>query len=189
MIHRPKPYFLRKMRQEEPLDSEIEQLKSTYNNGGLKAYEPEVANRLSNIPIEQINYTDPLTKEVLLWVYVGNYWWCRKRKKGKYEFARLVAIKNINSKKLEIYGLWDQRIHETIQKPVTVTKKDDSDVKGYIVGWNAYEVMIEWINKETGLRDLAIPVKDRNLIEFEFFEDEKQFRKVFETVAKNNKRG
>jgi hypothetical protein len=187
MIHRPKPYFLRKMRKEEPEENLIPNLIKKYKKGGLPKFEPEVAVQMGDVPLDQIYYTDPITKEVLIWKYVGNYWWCRKRKGNKYEFARLMAISNKNSSTVEIVGLWDVRKHDTKQESVVIKHKI-SGQRGCIVAWNEYEVLIEWIDNVTEVRALARPCRDFDLLEFKYIEDHNKFKTIFDMVTKNNKR-
>jgi len=186
MINRPRPFFLRKMRKEEPDIRYISRLIKNYRKGGLKEFELYIKEQMGNVPLDQIYYTDPYTKEKLVWVYVGDYWWCRKRKE-RYEFARMVAIRNKKDSAIEIVGLWDSRKHETRQEPVIVTHKLSNE-KGYIVGWNEYEVLIEWIDNRTEDRKIATPVKEMDLLEFKFIEDFDKFEIIFNMIAKNRRR-
>ena len=186
MIYRPKPFFLQKMRREEPDQRMLTILIKKYEKGGLPEFEPEVAVQMGNVPIDQIYYTDPFTKEKLIWKYVGEYWWCRKRKNKTYEFARLMAISNKNSSIVEIVGLWDKRKHETKQEGVIIKHKETGEY-GHIVGWNEYEVLIEWINKDTEERELARPFHNFDLLDFKFIEDYNHFKKIFKMVLLHHK--
>jgi hypothetical protein len=174
------------MRKEEPEEKLIPKLIQKHKKGGLSEYEPEIAIQMGKVPLNQIYYTDPITKEKLVWKYVGNYWWCRERKNNKYEFARLMAISNKNSSTIELMGLWDVRKHETKQEPVIITNKTTEE-HGHITAWNEYEVLIEWVNKKTERRKQAVPFFDFEQLEFKYQEDHDKFRRIFETINKKRK--
>ena len=185
MLRRPVDKYVYRLRKEDiPEEMQGEKIKR-YNEGGIREYEPEVKPKLDGIPLEQISFTDPLTKDVLKWVYVGDLWWCRKRKKPRiqYEFARVVAYVNDLKKPLaEIHGLWNNRIHLTKQKPIIVYR---NGMQGYIVGYNDFEVFVQWCDPITGERGIPSPVRSIVDVAFEFVEDFNKYSRVFANIKRN----
>jgi hypothetical protein len=180
MRHRPKPIFIRKMYIEKPPDHMRRKLIGRYKRGGLPDFEEGDRTALGGISLEQIAFTDPVTKELLKWVYVGSNFWCRVRKFGKkkdrvkYEFGRFCAL-NIHNNKIVAY--WNQGKHDFSEEPVRVFRRKDG-AWGIISGYNDYEVYIRWG------KDIAVPCRDIGEISFEFFEDEKKFSKIFSNIKK-----
>jgi hypothetical protein len=181
MQRRPLDGFIRRFRVEEPPDNLRRKLINRFKRGGLDGFESNIIKVMGDIKLVQVMFTDPITKERLLWKYVGELWWCRQRK-DCYEFSRLVAYVNKSGRLNEVEGLWDARRHVTKQQPVIMYR---GDVKGFVVGYNDFEVLVEWYNPETGLRSLAEPVRSIDNIRFEFVEDHKKFSKVFSNICKN----
>ena len=180
MEYRSRQPYIMKMRQEPIMDNLKKKMISRYNRGGLKEYEADVAPKMGKFRIEQIYHVDTVTKERLKWIYVGDFWWCRKRKKGKkgifYEFARLVAIENTRGGDVQmIFGLWDAGKHE--HKPELPTVIDtSSNITGVVTGHNEFEIWVKWSD---GRHE---PVADRGRVEFKFFEDHKKYSKIFDRV-------
>lgn len=180
MEYRSRPPYIMKMRKEPIMDNLKDKMISRYKKGGLKNYEEDVAPRMGKFRIEQIYHVDTETKERLKWVYVGEYWWCRKRKKGNkgifYEFARLVAIENTRGvTTFQIVGLWDARRHEHKPEPPIVTDTS-SHITGVITSHNEFEIWVKW---ENGKHE---PISDRARIEFKYIEDNKMYSKIFDRV-------
>jgi len=185
MEYRSKPYYLMRMRK-EPVPEDIKgKLVSIYEDGGLKEFEKDIAPRMGKLPVEQIYYTDPITHENLKWIYVGDFWWCRKRniiiedgkkrRKKQYEFARLMAIMNRKNPIDLIMGLWDARIHEFKKDPIIVFK---GDRKGVIVEYNEFEVVVQWCDDPKS-RSL---IREIDEISFKYMEDFKLFKRVFDNM-------
>lgn len=138
---------------------------------------------MEGVNIVQAAVTDPLSKEWLLWRYVGDFWWCRHRKKsGRYEFARMMALLDGAN---QLDGLWDSRRHVTHQQGVIVFRALDPLMKGYIVGRNEYEVFVEWEDRDTGMRGPSTPVKEMELLEFKYIEDFEQYKVIFSNLRKS----
>jgi hypothetical protein len=190
MRNRPLPYFTRFVRKENPPDKDFNILVKRYRKGGLKKYIGDDIVRLADVKLEQVCYTDPVSHEKLIWVYVGDSWWCRKRKGGNFEFARMVALVNQSAKKLisinrdvkknfEVDGLWDCRRHTHHPDPEIIYK---DGVRGYIVGCNQFEFLVEW--EINGIRSFAVPVNNLCGIDFEFEEDFKKYSKLLKSHLK-----
>ena len=182
MKNRPKEFFIRKIRKEEPLDSERSRLVVRYRKGGLKAFEPDIAPKMVDVSLEQAGTTDPLQHDVRKWIYVGEQWWCRRRVKKKkvyYEFARMVAIRNDETCS-EIEGLWDSRRHTTKQPPETVYKKG-LFISGRIIGYNEWEITVCWDTPGSVCASVS-PVRNINEIEFEYEEDFEKYSKIFKNI-------
>ena len=82
-----------------------------------------------------------------------------------------------------IVGLWDSRIHETKPEPEIVFNKDDK--RGVIIGYNEYEIIVEW--EINGKRPQTM-VRDIKDIKFKFVEDYNKYLKVFELIKKRKER-
>lgn len=187
MKNRSLPYYLRWMHKENPPKDIKKTLIFRFKKGGLKYLLGDDAKKLEGVSLEQIYYTNPLTNEYYAWVYVGDSWWCRKRESpSRYEFGRLVAVFNKKSNTVtevfEIEGLWDVRRHEHKVEPVIIYR---GDIKGYIVGFNEYEILVDW--EIDGSRSPTTPVSDVDGISFEFNEDLKKYSKLFDTIRKRRK--
>jgi hypothetical protein len=202
MISRPRPTFIQRMRKEDPPKYVRAKLIYRYKKGGMKSFEIDVIKRMGNISMEQIYYTDPFTKEVYRWIYVGDYWWCRFRKfdvvesdktkiktrykkfkRRRYEFARLMAVVNAvgENGKEQLDGLWDTRRHTHKTEPTLVYKNGR---KGFIVSFSEYEVLIEWVNSSTGEREIAVPLLDDDGLTYEYVEDWSKFTKLFSLIKR-----
>lgn len=184
MEHRPKEFFIRRIRKEEPLDKERRHLIWRYNRGGYTEFEPEVVDKMVGVAIEQAATIDPVQKDERKWVYVGDQWWCRRRKKKKkiyYEFARMVAIRNDKDCNI-IDGLWDSRRHVTKQPLMEVFSADRSR-KGYVVGYNEWEVLVQWVEENPLKRGPPVPVMRLEDIVFRYEEDYMKFRKIFANIS------
>jgi hypothetical protein len=184
MKHRPIDKFIRRFRIEPVPNNLRNKFISRFRCGGLQKFESNVISKMGDVKLIQFVYTDPLSKERLLWKYVGDLWWCRKHN-DKYEFSRLVAYVNKPGRMDEIDGLWDAGRHVTKQPLIVV---HNGDVKGFVVGYNDFEVLVEWCDKLTGARLLAAPVRSMNDLRFEFIEDHKLFFKVFSNIHKNERK-
>jgi hypothetical protein len=209
MINRPKPKYFRTFYKDGPPDKDRRKLIFRFKKGGLKSFEDDVADRMCGVSLDQYSFTDPYTKEVLKWIYVGNFWWCRFRKWGvkdisanefkkikvnKYEFARLLAgscekifrgEKNANNHGVIQYdGLWDSRRHEFKQMSEVVF--DKSGKKGVILGHNEWEVVVGWVH--SGKIGVGVPVRNPDELTFMFVEDFVKYKKIFELVRKHVKK-
>jgi hypothetical protein len=194
MINRPRPTYLMKMRKDEPHEKDVEELKRIYKCGGVKEFEPDVMIRMGDIKIEQYFHTDPYTHEKVKWTYVGNYWWCRRRRfsvkdtgpneyhrvrEEKYEFARIMAVVNANGIE-QLDGLWDARRHVFREPPERVLILGK---KAVIVGHNEWEVFVApLIGGDPGS---PIPIKKLSDLEFEFVEDYNKYKKIFGMIEKH----
>lgn len=179
MVLRPRPYFCQDLRKENPEKKDRNKLISRYKKGGIK-YEKDIIERLHGVNYNYI-FTDPITHEKLKWEYVGEYWWCRYRSKSKkYEFARLYAIITLaRNKPVQYDGLWDNRRHSFKPMPEVVYRVSD-DVKGFIVGYNEFEILVEWVYN--GVRQQAITIKDGTAVRFEFTEDYNKYKRILKYV-------
>ncbi len=184
MRYRTNQFFLQQMYKEPAPDNIRLKLIQRYKKGGLDHFEDEWVNRMAGININQPLINDPITKDRLKWVYVGDSWWCRKRnkvlsgkkiiKKPHYEFGRFVAISNKGTKN-EINGLWNSVIHCTTPEPIIVYFGDQ---KGRIIGRNEFEVYVK-------IGDGPVfPTKDINLWTFEFYDDFEEYKKIFANLRK-----
>ena len=175
MRKRPLMEFIRFFEKERPPSEIRSKLIRRYNKGGLKEFEPEVKLCLGDVPLGQIVFTDPVCGDRLLWVYVGDCWWCRKHRKcGLFEFSRLVARRN--DKVGEVVGLWDVRAHGFVAEPEVVY--DVVGNKGVIVGFNEFEVVVVWF--KDGVRGVGVPV--RGGLRFEFVEDYVKYRGILKDI-------
>lgn len=190
MINRPRPTYLMKMRKDEPSDMDVEGLIRTYKDGGVEVFEPDVKIRMGDLRIEQYFHTDPYTHEKIKWTYVGNYWWCRRRRFGvkddgskyrkvreeKFEFARLMAVVNAHGVE-QLDGLWDARRHSFREPPERVLIFGR---KAVVVGHNEWEVLVApLVGGEPGV---AVPVKKLCDLEFEFVDDFNKYSKIFRMI-------
>lgn len=172
MRHRPIYKFVKVMREEAPPKNIRSKLIETYESGGLKKFEEDV--HLSKLKFRSIiKSKHPVMVE---WVYVGQYWWCRKVGK-RYNFGRFVAI--YNDKECDkIDGIWDDDKHLIKDFPVIVYRGDN--VSGRIVGFNEYDVFVRWDDC-----DVDHIVRDFGVLRFEFVEDFNRFRNVFSNLRAN----
>jgi hypothetical protein len=192
MRNKPLPVFTRRFRQEPPPDDKKRALIECYKKGGLRSYELVYMLQMDRVSLKQAVITDPLVGDDLQWIYVGELWWCRKRKpkrgdkrgRTSYEFARLVALRKKEDNTFEVEGLWDCRRHEHKPEPVIVYKKVDPECKGYIVGRNEYEVLVAWEDRETLRRGVPVPVRSFEELVFEFTNDHDQYEAIFSKLRK-----
>lgn len=197
-LYKSKPYYIRRMRVEPIPDSVKKKMVSCFKNGGLKEFEADVKLRMVGVSISQIYLTD--TGESERWVYVGDFWWCRKlnfelvggkkvvkvsekdvvvgkrKKRVRYEFARLMAFENKKPVQ-SIVGLWDSRIHELKNEPRIVF--DVAGNKGVVTAWNEFEVVVDW---DIDGKKVTSMVKKFDDLRFKFAEDFKEFRKIFRLI-------
>ena len=188
MRRRPKDTYLKWMKKETPPREMRKDLIICYKDGGLKLFESSIAKLMGDIKIDQYQYTDPISGELLIWKYVGDHWWCRKHG-GRYEFARMVALIN-DSITSEIDGLWDAGKHVNKQEPEIVYRGDQ---KGCIVGYNEFEVFVDWLVpdgfgvslKHSGV---VVPIRNAENLSFEFEEDFNKYQKIFANILKRLKK-
>jgi hypothetical protein len=178
MRKRPVQPFIRKLIKEEPPQDIKSELISYYKSGGLLKFEDEFSKQMRSVVIEQPIITDYETKERLQWKYVGRLWWCRFRQRSKfYEFARMMALVN-KPDELVNESLWDDCKHIFKSDPVFIYK---GDRKGVIVGYNEFEVLVQWFNDD-GSRSLQEPLNNVSELGFEFIEDFRRFSKIFSNI-------
>jgi hypothetical protein len=181
-----------KMRKDDPSEKDIDRLKRVYKDGGVKEFEPDIKIRMGDIKIEQYFHTDPYTHEKVKWTYVGNYWWCRRRRfsvkdtglneyhkvrEEKYEFARIMAVINKHGVE-QLDGLWDTRRHSFREPPERVLILGK---KAVIVGNNEWEVLVAPVIG--GVPGVAIPIRKLDDLEFEFVEDYNKYKKIFGMIG------
>lgn len=195
MENRLRDIFLRKMRIEEPLKSERGRLLSRFKRGGLKEFEYKMLDKMEGISFNQAVSVDPIQRDQLAWTYVGEAWWCRKRKDKKskrfrYEFARFVAIRNDETCSI-IEGIWDSRRHITRQPPEVVELiKGPAICLGcscYICGYNQHEVSVHCSRRDTGVFVGVAYIKNFEDIKFKYIEDYEKYSKIFSNIEDRSK--
>lgn len=188
MRPRPQEEFIRKIRKEEPPDDIRKKLIRIFKSGGLEQFETDLQEKMRDVSFQQVGLPvvklssgklrPPTDTNLVNWIYVGDCWWCRQRKEKKhtyYEFARMVAIYN-RGKLNEIEGLWDARRHLHKPPPKIVYEKGTRK-RGYIVGHNQWELLVDWENSSTQRGTLS-PTQFKDL-DFEFVEDFEFYGKIF----------
>ena len=150
-------------------------------------FEEDVKSKMGDTRRLQGPTWDARTVEELWWHYIGNYWWCRRR--GRiYEFARMYAAKYVD-KIRQFDGLWNERRHAPDEHPKIVYRDDAKgfDEKGYIVGYNKYEILVQWEDVKSEKRSIETPHSSLVGIRFEYDEDEKYFKKLLLKENQNAK--
>lgn len=171
-MRRPLPTYTKFIRKEDPPQKDRRKLINIYKSGGVP-FEEEVATRMGDTRLKQGPTWDPNTGQELWWLYIGNYWWCRKHGR-KYDFARLLAV-SYNDEGERVYdGLWDERRHAPDEYPPVVYK---TGKRGYIVEYNKFEILVQW-EDEFGNRSPPRPCRTLEGLRFEFEEDEKKFTRL-----------
>ena len=174
------PAYVKTMNIDEPSTSERRKLSKAFRKGGVE-FEPEIAPKMGDMGKTWGTSIDLQSKKFLQWTYVGDHWWARKRS-GKYEFGKVVARENKpNTVKLDIVGLWDDRRHKHDPDPVIVYRESQ---KGYIVGHNEYELLVQW-EDEYGIRSMPKAFSKIGELKFEYEQDYKHFNKLFKRKTNN----
>lgn len=195
MQNRPRELYIRTFKKDDPPEKDRRKFIFRLKQGGLKEYEPEVVSWLEGVTLNQPIITSAIDKDQMQWIYVGNFWWGRARtkKEGKkkvwYEFSRLMAVyigeTRLGDKVTQFDGLWNARRYSFRPPPVIVYKASDPRCKGYIVGNNAWEVLVEWEDSGTRKRSLPHPVRDIKELVFEYREDFNRYSKTFSKIQKS----
>lgn len=172
-MRRPKDKFLKFMAKIiKPPEKRREYIRRCID-GGVR-FEEEYLEMMGDTK-SPFGYTwDADHKVPLTWIYVGDLWWCRRRA-NRYEFGQLMAIKNVKSSKVVYDGLWDDRKHRIEKESVILFRGTE---KGYVVGWNKYELIVQW--GENGIRSTQEPLKSLDGIVFKYDEDDRYYRKLLE---------
>ena len=181
-MRRPIPIYTKLMHKEDPPKKDRRRLISAYKKGGAK-FEENVKREMGDTRLRQGPTWDPRTGEELWWHYIGSYWWCRRRKNGRYEFARIYALKYVDDVR-QYDGLWNERRHAADGHPKIVYRDGK---KGFIVGHNKYEIFVQW-EDEFNRRSTETHHSSLSGIRFEYEEDEKYFKRLLEKENKNAKR-
>ena len=168
------PAYIKIMRKEEPGVSERKKLMSRYRKGGLEL-DPETSRKLGETSNNWGTSLDTRSRKFIEWIYVGDNWWAKKRS-GRYEFGKMVAAENdLKAKNPRIVALWDQAKYGEDDHPVIV---HNSGRKGYVVGYNKFEMLIQW-EDEFGNRDIPEAFSRVDELRFEYSQDHKFFSKLF----------
>lgn len=187
MQSRPKQAYIKWLMREEPSQDIRGRLIRNFIDGGIQI-EPEFLPYLGNIATSQLGVarhykrvTLKSAASMMMWLYVGDLFWCRKNK-DKYEFVRYVAVENKKNTN-KVVGVWDERIHATKQLGVIVY---DGNRKGYIVGYNEWEVQVQW--EDNGVRSISVPVRDVGSLRFQFEDDSRKYLPIFSNILKRTRK-
>jgi hypothetical protein len=177
-----KPEFVQILRSKKPTKDERKKLIKNFKRNGVE-YEADVKDQYKSIK-KRIAYFSKEHKMIGEWIYVGYNWWCRKI--TDYEFAKIYAQNNTTLEEEP----WDDKFHK-FENPPTIVLRDVSGnkEKGFLVGYNEFELLIEWIDPITKERKHAIPIRDVENISFEWLEHYKKYRKIIANILKSRKKG